>query len=151
MLIATDVKGNKAISGEQWDRNHRLEEFNCSDRDNQLGYGMLTRRDGTMLQLYQVATPNKRVPDTSCNPAFAFLNDQLLGAPAFDGSANGQPSFNFPMTLKTADGDILAPRVGECQRLLDTGDTNMSIAQCYYNFADNVPVYNCWHLSLIHI
>jgi len=89
-------------------------------------------------------TPNKRVPDDILDPASDFLYDSLLGAPAFDGGVSGQPVFEFPVTMKTASGDIPAPKVGECQRLLDTGDTHLSIAQCEYNFTDNVTVYNCW-------
>lgn len=146
VLIATDVKGGQAISGEQWDRNHRMEEFNCGDRDNQLSYGLLTRRDGTSLLIGEApVTPNKRTPESGCSPEANFTGDPLLGAPAFDGGVGGFPGFELPVTMRIPGGEIPAPRVGECQRLLETGDTHMSIAQCFYNFADNVPVYNCWH------
>jgi len=50
-LVVTDRNGGRAVSREQWDRNHRCEEFMCSDRNNQLSYGYLTRADGTGLLL----------------------------------------------------------------------------------------------------
>ena len=36
VLVATDKDGGRAVSGDQWDRNHRAEEFMCGDRNNQL-------------------------------------------------------------------------------------------------------------------
>ncbi len=63
VLIVTDRHGRKAISGEQWDRNHRLEEFMCADRNNQLSYGLVANADGIGILLggnQTLATPNKR-------------------------------------------------------------------------------------------
>ncbi|NQT88097.1 hypothetical protein HQ560_15125, partial [bacterium] len=36
VLVVTDKAGRRAVSQAQWDRNHRLEEFMCGDRNNQL-------------------------------------------------------------------------------------------------------------------
>ncbi|MHB9025768.1 MAG: hypothetical protein ACYC7E_16640 [Armatimonadota bacterium] len=147
VLVATDLQGGKAVSCEQWDRNHRLEEFQCSDRNNQLTYGYLTNSEGIGIQLggsQTLATPHKRVmPPIS--PAGIFFADQLLGTPAFDGGASGVPSFNESISLLRDKGNLPAPNVSESRRLLHTGDVNIGEGTREHYYADNVSVYNVWH------
>lgn len=148
VLIATDTQGGRAVSGEQWDRNHRLEEFNCSDRNNQLSYGYQTKPDGKGLLLggnQTLATPNKRIDIHEVSPSGTFKNDPLLGAPAFDGAAGGEPVVFAPMLVRTAKGEIAAPNVSESMRLLHTGDVNMGESVAADRFADGIGVYNVWH------
>ncbi|MCY3017842.1 MAG: hypothetical protein NTW87_02260 [Planctomycetota bacterium] len=148
VLVAEDANGARAISGEQWDRNHRLEEFNCADRNNQLSYGYLTSKDGYGLLLggnQRLATPNKRVDGREISPSGTFKNDGLLGAPAFDGAAGGEPAFFAPMNLRTKDKEIASPSVCETTRLLHTGDVHIGEGRYEHNFTDGIQVANVWH------
>lgn len=145
VITATDTAGGRAISGEQWDRNHRLEEFMCSDRNNQLSYGYLTNKEGVGLLLggnQTLATPNKRLMP-GISPAGTFKNDGLLGAPAFDGAAGGEPEvFETVQPLGT---QAAAPDVTEARRLFHTGDVHVGEGTRARRFSDNVGVYNVWH------
>ena len=148
VIIATDTQGNRAIGHEQWDRNHRSEEFMCSDRNNQLSYGYSTRQDGTGLLIggnQTLATPNKRLsPEIS--PSGTFKNDAILGAPAFDGAAGGEPVFiEHTRALSTAGGEIVAPNVTESRRVMHNGDVNIGEGLRAHYFADGINVYNVWH------
>ena len=147
VLVATDTQGRRAISGEQWDRNHRLEEFMCSDRNNQLSYGYLTNRNGVGLLLggnQTLATPNKRVAP-SVTPAGTFKNDGLLGAPAFDGAAGGEPDMIEQVLTYENGREIRAPSVSKSRRLFHTGDVHIGEGLYEHSFADSVGVYNVWH------
>lgn len=147
VLVATDRQGRRAISGEQWDRNHRLEEFMCSDRNNQLSYGYLTKKDGIGLLLggnQTLATPNKRIMP-GISPAGTFKNDPLLGAPAFDGAAGGEPEVFEAVAMLLPSGEQPAPDVSESRRLFHSRDLHVGEGQREYRFADKVGVYNVWH------
>ncbi len=148
VLIATDAAGRRAIGHEQWDRNHRLQEVNCSDRNNQLSYGFKVRpKDDTMVQLggnQPSATPNKRIIERRISPSGAFKNDPFLGAPAFDGAAGGEPEVHAPV-IAHAGAEVYAPTVGEARRLMTSGDVNIGEGICEYRFADGVGTYNVWH------
>jgi len=147
VLLATDVQGRRAISGEQWDRNHRLEEFMCSDRNNQLSYGYLTRKDGLGLLLggnQTLATPNKRIAP-GISPAGTFKNDALLGAPAFDGAAGGEPEAFETVAMLLPSGERPAPDVSESRRLFHSMDLHLGESLREHRFADGVGVYNVWH------
>ncbi len=148
VMVATDVQGGKAVGGEQWDRNHRSEEFMCSDRNNQLSYGYLTRSDGTGIMIggnQPLATPNKRLtPNVS--PAGTFKNDPLLGAPAFDGAAGGEPDVIEHTIALLPDGEqVLSPQVTDARRVMHNGDVNIGEGLRAWDFADGVGVYNVWH------
>lgn len=147
VLVATDTQGGKAVSGEQWDRNHRLEEFMCGDRNNQLSYGYQTAADGvgTMLGGNQtLATPNKRIrPDLS--PAGMFKNDALLGAPAFDGAAWGEPYAYEQVVVFTDQGEVHSPTVCESSRLFHTGDVHIGQGVLAHRFTDGIQAPNVWH------
>lgn len=147
VLIATDTAGGTAISGEQWDRNHRLEEFMCADRNNQLSYGYLTRQDGTGLMLggnQTLATPNKRLAP-GISPAGTFKNDALLGAPAFDGAAGGEPEVWEAVIANVKGKEVFSPDVSESARLFHSGDVHIGEGARSRFFADGVGVYNVWH------
>ncbi len=147
VVIATDTEGNRAISGEQWDRNHRFEEFMCADRNNQLSYGYQRRADGTGVLVggnQTLATPNKRLA-AHVSPAATFKNDGLLGAPAFDGAAGGEPDM-IEQVLTHADGrEIMAPNVSESKRLLHTSDVHIGESLREHVFADGITAHNVWH------
>lgn len=148
VLVAEDQRGGRAIAGEQWDRNHRLEEFNCSDRNNQLSYGLLIAGDGTAVMIggnQSLGTPNKRLDGREISPSGTFRNDALLGAPAFDGAAGGEPAFFAPLILRTPDGEVRCPDVVEARRLLHTADTSLGEGRFEHNFADGIRVANVWH------
>ena len=149
VLIVEDMNGKRAISGEQWDRNHRLEEFQCSDRNNQLSYGYSTNSDGYGIMVggnQTLATPNKRVDSGSVSPSGTFKNDPLLGAPAFDGGAGGEPGF-FPLMhlLSEGRGEIAPPSVVESFRRFHTGDLNVGEGKYESDFTDKIQVANVWH------
>lgn len=149
VVIATDAAGNRAISGEQWDRNHRLEEFNCADRNNQLSYGYLSTKDGTGLMIggnQALASPNKRISSGSgIGPAATFKNDQLLGAPAFDGAATGDPEVIDDIRALGTDKSVIVPVVHDAKRLFHTGDIAMGEGKREHAFTDNIPLGNVWH------
>jgi len=148
VVIATDTNGGRAISGEQWDRNHRVEEFMCADRNNQLSYGYDTNRQGigTMTGGNQsLATPFKLIDGGEISPSGTFRNDGLLGAPAFDGAAGGDPAvFEYLEPLGT-ERPAVRPNVSESIRLLHTADVHMGEGRREHVFADGVGVYNVWH------
>ncbi|HEY3397551.1 MAG TPA: hypothetical protein VGM19_07835 [Armatimonadota bacterium] len=147
-LVATDMRGGTAVSGEQWDRNHRSEEFMCADRNNQLSYGYLTRSDGTGILIggnQTLATPNKRLtPNVS--PPGTFKNDPLLGAPAFDGATGGEPDIIENVIAILPDGkQVVSPQVTESRRVMCNGDVNIGEGLRAWDFTDKVGVYNVWH------
>ncbi len=151
VLLVTDQAGHRALSVEQCDWNHRLEEYNCADRHNQLTCGYNTRtKDDTSIQLggQAFATPDKRVPGQWMFPAGMFKNDPFLGAPAFDGAAYGDPSVVTPVltSCDTKDGrKIIGPPVADSRRLMCSGDVNIGETRNEYRFADNVDTLNVWH------
>jgi hypothetical protein len=146
-MVAADLAGGRALSGDQWDRNQRAEEFMCSDRNNQLSYGYVINKDGIGLLLggnQTLATPIKRI---SCgiSPSGAFKNDRLLGAPAFDGVAGGEPEvWENTCPLSPAHA-APAPVVTEAHRLLITRDVMIGDGLRESYFADNIAVHNVWH------
>ena len=93
VLIVTDMAGKQAISRELSDHNDRCEEFMCADRNNQLTSSNVIDKNGESILMggnQMLATPCKRTGNP-ISPAGAFKNDSRFGAPAFDGSAWGEP------------------------------------------------------------
>jgi hypothetical protein len=147
VLAATDTAGGRAISGEQWDRNHRLEEFMCGDRNNQLSYGYVINKDGIGLMLggnQTLGTPIKRIA-SGISPAGTFKNDLLLGAPAFDGAAGGEPEVWENVGVISPAHPVAEPNVTEARRLLHTRDLMIGDGPREHTFADGVAVHNVWH------
>ncbi len=146
VLVVTDVNGNRAVSGDQWDRNHRMEETYIGDRDNQGFYSYNTRKDGTYVLIgNNGATPWKRVPGTGAYPTNSFANDPILGAAGFDGGVHGEPEIDLPMTLSGQDGKTIPPAlVGDGKRLLNTGDVQIGSVLCKYDFTDGVVARDVW-------
>ncbi|MCC6578890.1 MAG: hypothetical protein IT440_00480 [Phycisphaeraceae bacterium] len=153
VLIVTDTAGRRAISSEQWDRNHRLQETSCSDRHNQLTGGFTARsQDDTLVLVggnHGLVTPHKRIIFRSLwggGPQGAFDLDAFLGAPAFDGATTGGPEVVTPVNLLTRDNRWIAgPIVGEGRRVMCSGDVNIGEGLCNLRFTDNVPTYNLFH------
>ncbi|MHB9134708.1 MAG: hypothetical protein ACYDBB_26855 [Armatimonadota bacterium] len=146
-LVVTDLHGNTAVGGEQWDRNHRLEETQCGDRNNQLSYGYSTNKDGIGVLLggnQTLATPIKRVV-SHISPSGTFKNDALLGAPAFDGATGGEPEVIEVVGIRGTEKPVPSPSVNDHHRLLHTGDVNIGDGVREHYFTDNVAVYNVWH------
>ncbi len=146
-LVVTDVRGGKAVSGEHWDRNHRLEEFMCADRNNQLSYGLVPKKDGTGILLggnQMLATPCKRLGN-NISPSGTFKNDALLGAPAFDGGASGEPFVYEQIRPISPDKPLPVPDVVETARLLVTRDVNIGEGVSEHTFTDNIDVQNVWY------
>ena len=145
-LQVTDLRGGKALSGEQIDRNHRAEEFMCGDRNNQLSYGYSTRADGTGVLIggnQTLGTPYKRIT-CGVSPSGTFKNDPLLGAPAFDGGAGGEPNF-FEVSDPIAPArPVINPDVNEAHRLLATGDVHIGDGVREHHFTDHIGVHNVW-------
>ncbi|HIE50986.1 MAG TPA: hypothetical protein EYP85_04440 [Armatimonadetes bacterium] len=147
VLLVTDTAGRKAVSAEMFDRNHLLEEFMCSDRNNQLTYGLLRRKDGTGLLLggnQSLGTPYKGPYGGEISPAGTFRNDRVLGAPAFDGAPGGEPNFFFYPYLFVQEGDERRLHV-KSDRVLSTGDVHVGECVTDGGFPDDVRVYNVWH------
>jgi hypothetical protein len=149
VMIVEDINGKKAVSGEQWDRNHRLEEAHCGDRMNQLSYGYSTNSEGYGITLggnYNLATPYQRIYSGVVTPAGTFKNDPLLGAPAFDGGASGEAQFFPSMNLLSKEkGEISSPVVVEAFRKLATGDLNVGEGKYENHFTDKIAPLNVWH------
>lgn len=149
VLVVEDMAGKKAISGEQCDRNHRLQEFSCGDRNNQLSYGLSTDASGRTIMVggnQHLASPNKRINDNSVSPPSTFKNDSRLGNPAFDGGVAGAPVFEPDVILAGKErGNIKAPDVVEAFRKFHTGDVNVGEGIAGHYFADNIKVGNVWH------
>ena len=146
-LVVMDTRNRKAVGGEHWDRNHRLEEFMCGDRNNQLSYGYVTNSRGIGMLLggnQTLATPNKRLAP-GISPAGTFKNDALLGAPAFDGAAGGEPQVWEDVCPVGPGGAAMRPTVNEARRLLHTGDVHVGEGRRAHRFADGVEVHNVWH------
>jgi len=147
VLTATDTAGGRAISGEQWDRNHRLEEFMCGDRNNQLSYGYVINKDGIGILLggnQTLGTPIKRIA-SGISPSGTFRNDRLLGAPAFDGAAGGEPEVWEVVAPISPAHPVAAPNVTEARRLLHTRDLMIGDGPREHVFADGIAVHNVWH------
>jgi hypothetical protein len=146
VLIATDTAGARAIGGDQWDRNQRIEEFMCGDRNNQLTYGYVVNKDGIGILLggnQTLGTTIKRI-SSGISPSGTFKNDRLLGAPAFDGAAGGEPEI-WEATAPIAPAHpVAAPVVTEARRLLLTRDVMIGDGPREHVFTDNIPVHNVW-------
>ena len=147
VLIATDTQGRQAIGGEQIDRNQRMEEFQCSDRNNQLLYCFTTNSAGHSVHLggnSGSATPWKRLYN-QVNPSAIFGSDALLGWPAFDGGPSGDSAFfELAGALGTAR-PVPEPVVCNSDRLLVSRDLDMGEANYEHVFTDNIQVANLWH------
>lgn len=147
LVEAVDLNGRSAISREQWDRNHRLEEFNCADRMNQLSFGHINNSKNHKIELggnTTLATPNKRVDVCTIAPAATFKNDRQIGSFAFDGACTGDPDAQVRMH-PSSSGVTEHPNVVEARRVLHTGDVNIGEGDFAHLFADNAPAYNVWH------
>ncbi len=148
VLVVTDINGKQAISRDHIDRNQKLELWQFPDRNNQLTSGLLFRKDGTLIHIPgngDAAVPNKRIDPKEVNPAGAFVNDPRLGAPAFDGSAGGDPDFFSPVICNSVKGQILSPAVSDSLALLANGDVQIGEGIWKWNFSDNINVYNVWN------
>ena len=147
VLVVTDEDGGRAVSGDQWDRNHRAEEFMCGDRNNQLTYGYVINKDGIGILLGGNQTLGTTIKRISCgiSPSGTFKNDRLLGAPAFDGAAGGEPEVWENTSPISPAHEVSNPVVTEARRLLITRDVMIGDGPREYCFADNVPVHNVWH------
>jgi hypothetical protein len=149
ILEVIDNNGNIAVSRDQWDRNHRSEEFMCGDRNNQLSFSRTINKDGIYIDAggnQSLATPYKRVDTGGIAPVGTFKNHPILGAPGFDGAVWGDPEFFTRIKLKTFDGtQIKSPNVAESKRLLHTGDVNIGEVDKAHRFTDNIQVANVWH------
>lgn len=149
VLEVIDNKGNIAISRDQWDRNHRNEEFMCGDRNNQLSFSRTINKDGIYIDAggnQSLSTPYKRIDSSCIAPVGAFKNHSILGAPGFDGAVWGDPEFFSRIKIKTIDGSrIESPNVAESKRMLHTGDVNIGEAYKEHIFTDNIQVANVWH------
>ena len=147
VLVATDVQGREAIGGEQIDRNQRMEEFQCADRNNQLLYCFTTNSAGESVHLggnSGSATPWKRLYN-EVHPSAIFGSDMLLGWPAFDGGPSGDCGFfELGSALGTAR-PVPEPVVCDSDRLLVSSDLDMGEAKYDHIFADNIQVANLWH------
>ncbi len=147
VLIATDTAGDRAISGDQWDRNQRIEEFMCGDRNNQLTYGYVVNKDGIGILLggnQTLGTTIKRI-SSGISPAGTFKNDRLLGAPAFDGAAGGEPEiWENAVPIAPAHPVEDAGCRPKRARLLLTGDVMIGDGPREHAFTDHVPVHNVW-------
>lgn len=146
VLTATDMAGGRAISGDQWDRNHRIEEFMCGDRNNQLTHGYVVNKDGIGILLGGNQTLGTTIKRISCgiSPSGTFKNDHLLGAPAFDGAAGGEPEVWESTTPISPDHPAAEPVVTEARRLLVTGDVAIGDGPREHGFTDDIPVHNVW-------
>jgi hypothetical protein len=146
VLVATDTTGARALSGDQWDRNQRLEEFMCGDRNNQLTFGYVINKDGIGILLggnQSLGTTYKRI-SSGISPSGAFKNDRLLGAPAFDGAAGGEPEI-WENTVSIAPAHPVAPPiVTEARRLLLTRDVMIGDGLREHAFTDGISVHNVW-------
>ncbi len=147
VLVATDQVGGRAFSGDQWDRNHRAEEFMCGDRNNQLTYGYVINNDGIGILLGGNQTLGTTIKRISCgiSPSGTFKNDRLLGAPAFDGGAGGEPEVWENTVPLSPAHEVPNPVVTEARRLLITRDVMIGDGPREHCFADSVPVHNVWH------
>jgi hypothetical protein len=148
VLVATDLDGNTAISGDQVDRHHGLEMFMCSDRNNQLTYGMVTASDGTGIQLggnQESAAPNHRLGGDSLILPGLFLNDANLGSPGFDGAAWGHPEAWQSPCLRTPAGELAPPSVVEGLRVLTSVDLHIGEGRQEHRFTDGIAALNVWH------
>ena len=147
VLIVTDQAGHRAISSEQWDRNQRLDEFMCSDRNNQLTYGYVINKDGIGIMLggnQTLATPLKRI-SSGISPSGTFRNDKLLGVPAFDGAAGGDPEVFEQVAPIQPAHPVPVPNVNEARRLMHTMDVMIGDGVREHCFADGIGVHNVWH------
>ncbi|MEI8194659.1 MAG: hypothetical protein WCI73_01990 [Phycisphaerae bacterium] len=155
VLAATDSNGGRVLSGDQWDRNHRLEEFMCGDRNNQITYGYTVTSDGYGLLnggMQGHSTPYKRVDNKHISPAGAFLCDLLLGAEVFDGGPGGpEPLISMPLNMQAKDGPggsgkklLNSPTVSESFRLLHSGDVAIGDGHWERYFTDNITIQNVW-------
>jgi hypothetical protein len=146
ILVATDKQGQRAVSSEHIDRNQRLEEFQCSDRNNQLSYAVTARKDGTFFSCTgngSTATPWKRIYN-ELGPSGAFGNDPLLGWPAFDGGPSGASSIFEQGNVIGTSAKIPEPVVTDSDRLLVSKDIEMGEGKYESAFADNIQVGNLW-------
>ena len=147
VLIATDTQGRQAIGGEQIDRNQRMQEFQCGDRNNQLLYCFTTNSAGTTVHLggnSGSATPWKRIYN-EIQPSGVFGSDSLLGWPAFDGGPSGAGSFFEQGAVIGTAQPVPEPVVCNSDRLLISRDLEMGEAKYGHIFADNIRAGSVWH------
>jgi hypothetical protein len=119
----------------------------CGDRNNQLTYGYVINHDGIGILLGGNQTLGTTIKRISCgiSPSGTFKNDRLLGAPAFDGAAGGEPEV-WENTIPISPAhEAPNPVVTEGRRLLITRDVMIGDGPREYCFADNIPVHNVWH------
>ena len=146
VLIATDSAGRRAVSGNQWDTNTRLEEVMCADRNNQLSYGQVINKEGIGIELggnQTLGTTIKRI-SAGISPSGTFKNDKLLGVPAFDGGASGEPEIFEGAEPLGPPHPVQHPVVTEARRLLHTSDVMIGDGVREHAFTDNIPVHNVW-------
>ncbi len=146
LLEVIDENGGIAISREHWDRNHRLEEFNCGDRNNQLSYSKMIDSKG-----YQVMVGNNRTLGTPYKRIWSLA---LSGQPhevfrtvaGFDGGRSYGPKFYANPRFIAKDGTKTSlPQITESRRRLHSFDIAIGDGIFKYDFTDNIRVANVWH------
>ncbi|MBN2641804.1 MAG: hypothetical protein JXR78_09135 [Victivallales bacterium] len=148
LLEVVDLNGNRALSREMWDRNHRLQEFMCADRNNQLGYSLTVNSEGNRVKVgnnLSMATPHKRVHSGS----FGLSPNGLFRAvTGFDGgiaTSFGSEFMGTPV-FKLKNGEtITLPRVIQSFRKLHSFDVSIGSGKMQYEFSDNIKIANVWH------
>ena len=119
----------------------------CADRNNQLTYSLIPRKDGTSIMMggnQMLATPCKRLGN-DISPSGAFKNDTRLGAPAFDGSTSGEPQVYEQIRPIAPARAVPTPDVTETTRLLATRDVNIGEGTRANSFTDGIDVLNVWY------
>jgi hypothetical protein len=145
-LEAVDLNGGIAISRDHWDRNHRLEEFMCADRNNQLTYSLsidsrarkvFAGNNGTL------GSPYKRIWELAQAGA---PNEVFRTVAGFDGGVSRGPKFYGKPQFRVTDGESPAlPNVIESRRLLHSMDVAMGDGLYQNRFSDDIRVANVWH------
>ena len=147
VLEAEDTNGGIAVSRDHWDRNHRLEEFMCGDRNNQLTYSMMVDSKGKRVMAgnnHTLGTPNKRVWPLAVEGQPQEIFRSVAG---FDGGVSRGPKFYSRFKFNTTGKCPPLPNVAESHRLLHTMDVAVGDAKFQHNFTDNIRVANVWHTT----
>lgn len=148
LIEAIDINGKKAISREQFDRNHRLEAFSCGDRNNQLTYSLSINKKGSKVYAGNNGTlgaPYKRLGDRGfgISPTLVFRSAKGFDGGVFRGPRNvAVPKFK----LKGA-GNARIPVVMQAFRGLNSMDVSVGVGKRQYNFTDNIREANVWHTN----
>jgi hypothetical protein len=148
ILEAIDLNGNIAISRDHWDRNHRLEEFTCGDRNNQLTYSLSIDSQGRKVGAGNngsLGSPYKRISELALTSA---PNEVFRTVAGFDGGVSRGPKFyGKPQFRMNAGKSPAMPNVVESKRMLHSMDVAMGEGFYQNRFSDNIRVANVWHTA----